>query len=284
MKNRFLAIDVETANENLSSICQIGIATFEEGELIDRYVSLVNPETYFSTINVEIHGITKKDVIDAPTKQQISEEMKTRLSGEYVVSYSLFDKNSIGQSFGSIDYLEWIDAMRLVRRGWEEFAFKGYGLKNVSSFLGIKNTNHHDAINDAVVCGKIFIAALDKLGVGVNEAGAISKKKLSSFHYDEHADELTANPDGILFGEVVAFTGEMSLPRTHLKSMASEAGCEIKNNLTKTTTLLVCGIQDPNKIKGELSRKEAKALALISQGHALKMISENDFMSMIALD
>jgi len=43
----FVALDVETANADLSSICQIGIATFRDGKLADSYVSLVDPDDYF---------------------------------------------------------------------------------------------------------------------------------------------------------------------------------------------------------------------------------------------
>ncbi len=32
----FLALDVETANADYSSICQIGIAEFREGEVVDK--------------------------------------------------------------------------------------------------------------------------------------------------------------------------------------------------------------------------------------------------------
>ena len=58
----FVAIDVETANADMASICQIGIAKFADGELVEEWSSLVNPEDYFNFINVGIHGITENDV------------------------------------------------------------------------------------------------------------------------------------------------------------------------------------------------------------------------------
>ena len=39
----FVVIDVETANADLSSICQVGIASFRDGRLADSWVSLVEP-------------------------------------------------------------------------------------------------------------------------------------------------------------------------------------------------------------------------------------------------
>jgi DNA polymerase-3 subunit epsilon len=63
----FGIIDVETANADLASICQVGIASFRDGTLADSWVSLVNPEDEFSPINVSIHGIDENRVKDAPT-------------------------------------------------------------------------------------------------------------------------------------------------------------------------------------------------------------------------
>ena len=38
----FVAIDVETANADMASICQIGIAKYSKGQLIDEWTSLIN--------------------------------------------------------------------------------------------------------------------------------------------------------------------------------------------------------------------------------------------------
>lgn len=57
----FVAIDVETANADMASICQIGAAVFERGEMVDHWSSLVDPNDYFDPVNVSIHGITVDD-------------------------------------------------------------------------------------------------------------------------------------------------------------------------------------------------------------------------------
>ena len=44
---RFVAIDVETANADFASICQVGIVRFEASAIVDEWQSLVNPEDYF---------------------------------------------------------------------------------------------------------------------------------------------------------------------------------------------------------------------------------------------
>ena len=48
----FNAIDVETANADPSSICQIGIVCVRAGEIKEQLSVLVNPEQRFNPSNV----------------------------------------------------------------------------------------------------------------------------------------------------------------------------------------------------------------------------------------
>ena len=48
----FTSIDVETANADLSSICQIGVVKFVDGTIVDKWSTLVDPEDEFDLINV----------------------------------------------------------------------------------------------------------------------------------------------------------------------------------------------------------------------------------------
>jgi len=62
----FISIDVETANADLSSICQIGVVKFVGGVIVGKWGTLVNPEDEFDPMNIYIHGITEENVKDAP--------------------------------------------------------------------------------------------------------------------------------------------------------------------------------------------------------------------------
>jgi DNA polymerase-3 subunit epsilon len=62
----FVALDFETANADLISICQVGLVTFSEGAPVATYSVLVDPDDYFDGINVSIHGIDETRVRGAP--------------------------------------------------------------------------------------------------------------------------------------------------------------------------------------------------------------------------
>ena len=75
----FFVLDVETANADLSSICQMGIVAFQDKKIIETWKSLIDPEDEFSQINISIHGITKEKVAGAPIFPYIYESLYSSL-------------------------------------------------------------------------------------------------------------------------------------------------------------------------------------------------------------
>lgn len=78
---RLVALYVETANPDTSSICHIGIVHFEDGKPVERWSSLVDPQDYFDGMNVSIHGIDEED-LRALIFKQISAEIDRRVAGQ----------------------------------------------------------------------------------------------------------------------------------------------------------------------------------------------------------
>jgi DNA polymerase-3 subunit epsilon len=95
---RFFSVDVETANEELSSICQIGIAEFGEGGLVDTFVSYINPEADFSSMNELVHGITYDMVAGAPKMAEIFPVVGKLLAGKIVAHHMPFDRTALGRA------------------------------------------------------------------------------------------------------------------------------------------------------------------------------------------
>src|ERR1035441_5730676 len=94
----FVVIDVETANADLSSICQVGIASYQDRRLVDAWVSLVNPEDMFDPINTLIHGIDERRVRNAPTWAAVLPQVTTRIQNRIVVSHTPFDRLALARA------------------------------------------------------------------------------------------------------------------------------------------------------------------------------------------
>lgn len=280
---KFTAIDVETANADLSSICQIGLATFEGGKLVNSWSSLVDPNDYFDAVNVSIHGITESMVKGKPRFEEICSKLKEELSGEIVVSHTAFDRSSITSAYrkAGLDTpdLTWLDSAKVVRRTWSQFSSSGYGLSSVASFLNIE-FSHHDALEDARAAGEILIAAISESGIDVSEWLVRSNQRIGSRGNDKITRE--GNEEGPLFGEKVVFTGALIIPRREIADIAANAGCEVLAGVTKKTTLLVVGDQDVSKLAGHSkSSKHRKAEELIAKGGGIRILRESDLMTML---
>ena len=48
----FAAIDFETANNERSSVCSVGIVIVRGGEIVDKFYSLIKPDRSITTIGV----------------------------------------------------------------------------------------------------------------------------------------------------------------------------------------------------------------------------------------
>ena len=283
--NNFYVIDVETANADYSSICQIGIAQFKNGELIHTWETLVNPEDHFDGINISIHGITERMVKNAPTFSEIYSELKEKTENKIFVHHMPFDRIAINRAceLNKLELLQtnWLDSAKIVRRTWDEFSHSGYGLSNITRHLGIK-FKHHNALEDAIATGKVMMEALAKSEINMADWVVRVTKPINVYKGGSASLHLDGNPEGPLYGENIVFTGALSLTRAEAAKIASSLGCNVKNSVTKKTTLLVVGTQDDFKLAGYMkSSKHRKAEELIAQGMELRILSEDDFKSII---
>lgn len=159
-----------------------------------------------------------------------------RISGLFwaLPPWPLCSSRSGGQPFDCY----WLDTARVARRAWSDFSRSGYGLKNLAAHCGITFT-HHDALEDARAAGEILLRAVAETGSTVAEWCARVNQPLTPKVKAPIARQ--ACPDGLLVGDVVAFTGALSITRSDAADMASAAGCEVGIGVTKHTTLLVVG-------------------------------------------
>ncbi len=282
----FEAIDVETANADRSTICQIGIVHVRDGQVRDKWVSLVDPEDWFDDWNKAIHGISEEDVEGAPTLTALDGELRARLTTSVVVSHTSFDRVAIERAMEkyrlSQPQITWLDSAKVVRRAWpDRYSHRGYGLASVANDLGI-TFRHHDALEDATAAAEIVIRASKETGLDISgwlerTANPIIPKQSNRIQVGD------PNADGHLFGETVVFTGSLGITRQQATDLATETGCKVRESVTNRTTMLVVGLQDKERLNGYAkSSKHRKAESLVSKGAGIQILSEADFHAMLS--
>ena len=280
----FIAIDFETANADMASICQIGLAHYRNGSVFDEWKTYVNPKDYFDPLNVSIHGIDEETVKDAPTFKKVSHKIYEYLDNRIVVCHTHFDRLAVHRACSKYKLrtpvCSWLDSARVTRRTWDEFAHRGYGLANVCSSIGYEYAAH-DALEDAKACAHVLISAIEKTGIGLH--GWLKRVEQPIGHYTWKGKlELDGNPAGIFFGETLVFTGALKMFRREAADLASKAGFRVEDGVNKNTTILIVGDQDIRKLHGhEKSSKHRKAEDLIRNGQNLRILQESDFEELI---
>jgi DNA polymerase-3 subunit epsilon len=282
----FVALDVETANADMVSICQIGIAKYAEGKLVDKWSSLIDPEDYFDFINVGIHGITEEDVVGSPTFPEVFDTLGRFLNDTICVSHTHFDRVSVGRALAKYGLKEietvWLDSARVARRTWKDYAWSGYGLANLCEKIG-DEFRHHDALEDAKASGQVLLAAIEASGLDIDGWLRRVKQPVDPSNSSRSsAVNRDGNPEGELYGEVIVFTGALEIPRREAADLAASIGCSVVSGVTKKTSLLVVGDQDVSKLAGkEKSSKHLKAEQLITKGQRIRIIKESDFKELV---
>ena len=87
---RYIAFDVETPNWANDRMSSIGVAVVEDGKIVERFSSLIQPETHFDSFNVALTGITPQMVADAPTFAQLWPLLRPLLESGTPVFLSTF--------------------------------------------------------------------------------------------------------------------------------------------------------------------------------------------------
>jgi DNA polymerase-3 subunit epsilon len=159
--NSFAAIDFETANEHRTSVCSVGVVIVRDGEITDRFYSLIRPEPeYYRYGNIMVHGITQDVTENAPIFPQVWSQIEPLIESlPLVAHYKSFDENCLKACFRMyrMDYPDY-EFFCTVRQAKAKLkGLSNYQLDTVSAYCGFVLENHHHALADAEACAQIAI-------------------------------------------------------------------------------------------------------------------------------
>ncbi|MCT4306126.1 3'-5' exonuclease [Elizabethkingia anophelis] len=146
------------------SIIEIAIYRFDGHEIVDQFISLVNPEDVISPYVQKLTGITAKMVKTAPKFHEIAKRIVEITEGTVIVGHNVeFDYRMIRQSFHRLGYnyeRETIDTIPLAKKLIPNE--ESYSLGKLSKSLGIPLTDRHRASGDARATLELFKILLAK--------------------------------------------------------------------------------------------------------------------------
>lgn len=155
----FAAIDFETANYNRSSVCSVDIVIVRNGEIVDSFYSLIQPEpNYYNYQCSRVHGLCQEDTEDAPVFPKVWAQVEPLIAGLPLVAHNKpFDESCLKAVFRvyQMDYpdYEFYDTLCVSRRVFRHLP--NHQLQTVAAACGYRLDKHHHALADAEACAWI---------------------------------------------------------------------------------------------------------------------------------
>lgn len=169
----FSFLDVETTGLDPASgdrVCEIAIVKSLNGEIVDRFVTLINPGIAIPPRAAAIHGITDNMVKRAPFFRQVSDDVLGILKDSVVVAHNAafdlaFLKSELKNLREPLPNYNVIDTLGIARRYYE---FPSNSLGKIAKSIGIRTECEHRALADVLTTKRVFeyfITDLSRRGI-----------------------------------------------------------------------------------------------------------------------
>lgn len=149
----YAVIDLEATGGKPSEerIIEVAIFLYDGKDIVDQFISLVNPEVAIPPFVQKLTGIKQRDVQGAPRFHEIAKRIVQMTEGAVFVAHNApFDYRVLREEFARLGY----DYQRTVLDTIplsEKFipGLPAYGLATLCEELGITNAKRHRADGDA---------------------------------------------------------------------------------------------------------------------------------------
>ena len=286
LNDRYVVFDLETTGFSAKSdkIIEIGAVKVENGKIIDRFSTFVNPEIPIPFRIEKLTSINDEMVIDAPKIEEILPEFMEFCKDSVMVAHnSDFDMSFIEANCKRQDLecdFTVIDTVAMSR--YLIIGLGRYKLDNVAKALGIVLDHHHRAVDDAECTALIFLKLCKMLeGKGIDNLDELNRQGKQSKNL---IDKLPAHHAIILVKNQVGRVNLYKLiSKSHIETFANKRPRILKSDYLELSEGLIIGSACE---AGELyqailhgkSQQEIARLAEFYDYFEVQPIGNNEFM------
>lgn len=169
----FVSIDFETLYSQRVSACSIGMVKYRDGKKVDQYYSLIRPPFDYpgksGQVLTWVHGISKDDVRNEKTFAELLPDIEAFVDGLPLVAHNasvekccIRDVCAYYEIDTKLDYENIFDTLPLSREAEAKLGLQVEGqgthsLDAVCCRFDIPVLNHHNALEDAEMCGNLIV-------------------------------------------------------------------------------------------------------------------------------
>lgn len=167
-KKMYSIIDIEGngAGFRKESIIEVAVYKYDGHQIVDQFISLVNPESEITPFVQKLTGITPKMVKTAPKFHELAKRLVEITEGTTLVGHNIdFDYRMLRQEFKRLGYdfkINTLDTIPIAKKLIPDA--ESYSLSKLVKSLGIPLTEHHRAGGDARATLELFKVLVAKDG------------------------------------------------------------------------------------------------------------------------
>lgn len=201
-------VDIETTGSNFERdrITEVGVLTLHQGR-VDVWEQLINPQTYIPNNIQALTGIYPEMVANAPSFDEVSQELFDRLKGKIFVAHNArFDYGFLKASFKRVglDFKpKVLCTVKLSRKLFPDQA--RHNLDTIIRVHQLQVSSRHRALGDADLLLQFWNSCIQKLGLQTlyTAAQAVIGHSALPSHIDQDLMNLLPEKPGvyILYGE-----------------------------------------------------------------------------------
>ena len=289
----FTAFDFETSSGKTA--CALGVVRVENRVIVEsKYWLIRPPDMYFNSYNIEVHGITPRDVINKPEFDELWAEMKPFFDNQVIVAHNAaFDISVLTNmlKYYDIDFpeSEYYCTVMLGRKHWTRLT--SHKLNILAQELGLR-FKHHDALEDAVVCAKVAVEIIGQSPE--SELNEIAKRfgyKAGRLSAPDHLDKFKKLPKRKpVKASITKADKELITVKTNILEKLNFAIGGVFKNFEKND-LLVSIIENGGNITATVSKrtnyllvgdKITKTKIDKANEYKIPVIKEQDYLKIIA--
>ena len=88
LPTRYVAFDVESPNKANDRMSAIGVAVVEDGQIVEEFYTMVQPETHFDMTDIELTGLSETVVAGSPTFPELWPTLAPLLSSGLLIAHN----------------------------------------------------------------------------------------------------------------------------------------------------------------------------------------------------
>lgn len=168
LPNKLSFVDIETSGSNALNdrIIEIAVIQVENGEVVNTFDTLVNPEGPIHPYTTYLTGISAEDVENAPTFSEISDDLYDMLKDTLFVAHNVrFDYGFIKNELGRLGYTfstKQLCTVKLARKLYP--GHQRYNLDSIIERHNIECEARHRAMGDTQVIHAFYQQSIETFG------------------------------------------------------------------------------------------------------------------------